>query len=185
MSELAHSGRKGQKWGIRRGPPYPLDIPEGSSNGISVLIKQLSKIRYKEFDRLMSAEQVEETKTGSCHDQVMLEFKKLKELGYSPKGLFAMEYSNNQGGMTHSLAHYEKDGKTHWLENAWSERAGDSVYDNVAAIKKEIRKAHASGEFGSKGDYPNLIFGVFDPSEHEVGEDLQTFVDLCLNHRKD
>lgn len=168
---------KGSVGGVRNGPPYPLK-PKFENAG--QLSDHMKSFKYKEFDGLMSPEQVESTKSGSCHDQVMYEMQELRRMGYSPKGLFVMEYNNNQGGMTHTLAYYKKDGKTHWFENAWSERAGDKVYDSLDAIKKEIKKAHASGEYGSKSKYGSLIFGTFDPSEHELGEDLQKLVDKCI-----
>ena len=44
-SELYHHGIQGQKWGIRNGPPYPLESGKGSSR--SVKEKHLNDNSYK------------------------------------------------------------------------------------------------------------------------------------------
>lgn len=137
----------------------------------------IKKIRYKEFDRLMSPEQVQKTGKGSCHDQVIYEIAMLKKMGLSPKALFVMESSGNKGGMTHSLVYFAKDGKIHWLENAWSDRAGLHTFNSVKEIKQEIKKAHEKGEFGNKQSFSELSFGDFNVDSHKPGETLQELVD--------
>lgn len=174
---LSHHGTKGQQWGVRNGPPYPL---KPDFENLQSLSNHMKSFKYKEFDKLMSPNEVASQKSGSCHDQVMYEFQQLQRMGLNPKGLFVIEHNKQSGGMTHSLVYYEKDGKTHWFENAWSNRAGDTAYNSLNAIKREIKKAHSSGEYGANKDYPNLEFGVFDPSEHTVGESLQELVNRCL-----
>lgn len=135
------------------------------------------KISYKEFDKLMSPEQVQRTKKGSCHDQVMYEIQMLKKMGLNPQALFVMESSGNRGGMTHSLVYFAKNGKIHWLENAWSERAGLHSFNSVDEIKREISKAHQNGEFGDKRVFNELSFGNFEVEKHQPGETLQELVD--------
>ena len=141
------------------------------------IIHGMKDVKYKYFDKLMSPDQVEKTKKGSCHDQVMYEIRELKKLGLDPKALFVMEHSGNKGGMTHSLVYFLLKNKAYWVENAWSERAGVRAFNSVDDIKKEIRNAHKSGEFGNKSSYKNLSFGDFNPKEQKVGETLQELVD--------
>lgn len=141
---------------------------------ISVKMKD---IRYKEFDRLMSPEEVKATGKGSCHDQVMLELQMLREIGYSPKAMFLMEHNGQQGGMTHSFVYFKKDGKVFWLENAWAERAGLMQFDSVKDIKRAIKLAHQTGEFGDKSEFSQLSFGDFNEKEQKPGETLQELVD--------
>lgn len=141
-----------------------------------------NKIGYKNFDKLMSPDEVERTGKGSCHDQVMYELSALKKMGISPQALFVIESSGKQGGMTHSLVYYQKGKKVYWLENAWENRAGIHEFDSLDDIKQEIKKAHASGEFGDKTNFRSLSFGDFNPSKQKIGESLQELIDNVKWH---
>lgn len=180
---LKHHGIIGQKWGVRNGPPYPIK----GFQSVNELFNQTKSINYKQFDRLMSADEVGRTQTGSCHDQTMYVLQQLRRMGKDPHGLFVMELNDGQGGMTHSFAYYVENGKTHWFEpaNTWPGRSGDHEYDSLDAIKSEIAKAHSTGEFGNKREYGDIIFGEFDDSKHEIGEDLGQLVDTCLAETDD
>ena len=174
---LMHYGIKGMKWGVRR-TPEQLGHRKRSAKQLS---KSMRSFKYKEFDKLMSPEEVKRSKRGSCHDQVMYELDYLRKAGYKPRATFLMEYDDNgQGGMTHSFVHYQKNGKTYWVENAWTERAGITVYDSLNDIKKAIRRAHKTGEFGNKKRYSHLTFAKFDDRKHRPGESLQELVDRCF-----
>ena len=81
-------------------------------------------IKYKEFTKLMSADEVMKERKGSCHDQVMFELYWLKKLGYNPKAIFFIEYNDNNGGETHSFVYYNKKDKVCWFENAWGGNEG-------------------------------------------------------------
>lgn len=173
---LQHHGIIGQKWGIRNGPPYPLRAfksPQKLSN-------HMRNFTYTEFDRLMSPDEVGKKMSGSCHDQVMYEFQQLRRMGIKPKGLFVIEADGQNGGDTHSLAYF-KDGSDYiWFENAWAGREGIHRYKSVNAIVQDIRKAHLRGEFGDIKSFPKLVIGNFDDHDHKIGEDLGSFVDICL-----
>ena len=178
---IKHHGIKGQKWGVKNGPPYPL---KGFENANS-LSDHMKTFKYKEFDRLMSPDEVENTKTGSCHDQVMYEFRELRKMGKDPKGLFVIECDyNDLGGDMHSLVYYDENGKTNWFENAWKGREGVSQYSSLDDIKNEITKAHENGEFGNSAKYGKLYFGEFMDTWHTPGETLQDFVDCCFEEPK-
>lgn len=188
---LAHYGIRGQKWGVRRfqyeNGSYTPEGKERYGRGSGKAFKTpeslsnfMKNVKYKEFDRLMSPEEVLKQKRGSCHDQVMLEMDQLRKMGYDPKACFVIEYNKNQGGMTHSFAYYSDQGKIKWLENAWSERAGIHSYNSLKDIKNEIRKAHKSGEYGDISEFPEIEFGEFDDAEHTPGETLQELVDKCV-----
>lgn len=151
--------------------------PDMATSPTELVNSMQKKIKYKNFDKLMTPEEVQASKSGSCHDQVMYELKKLQELGLSPKALFVMESSGIQGGMTHSLVYFYKNNKVYWVENAWTERAGVHAYNTIDDIKKEIKKAHASGEFGDKTKYSDLSFGDFNANAQKPGETLQELVD--------
>lgn len=180
---LEHHGIKGQKWGTKNGPPYPIKSAFKSTSDLS---DHMKSFKYKEYDKLMNPDDVENSKSGSCHDQVMFECRELRKLGKNPKCLFVIENDGSQGGMTHSLVYYPNDdGTVTWFENAWSERAGETKYNNVEKIKKEISNAHKSGEFGDISNYKDLEFSEFSDSDHEIGEDLQKFVDRCFKNSEE
>ena len=172
-----HYGIPGMKWGVRRTPEQL-----GHHKAPRQLVRSLQKLKYKEFTRLMSPKAVEKTHRGSCHDQVMYEMDELQKMGKKPKAMFVMEYNKNgQGGMTHSFVYYKEGEKTVWLENAWAERAGITKYDSINDIKRTIRKAHKTGEFGDKRAFGNLVFSDFKYKKHKPGESLQQLVDICLS----
>ena len=139
-----------------------------------------NNIRYKDFTKLMSHDEVMKYKKGSCHDQVMFELEELSKMNLSPKALFFMEYdNNNQGGMTHSFVYYEKDSKVYWFENAWGDNKGIHKFDSVKDIKESIKEYHKSNKFGNINKYPNLEITSF--KKHIPGESLQDFVSKCLS----
>lgn len=147
------------------------------------LFNRTKDFKYKEFDKLMSPEEVEKTGSGSCHDQVMYEMAKLRKMGFDPKATFVMEVTDGgQGGMTHSYVTFKQGDKTYWIEpaNTWSDRSGLNEFSSASDVRKAFREAHKSGEFGNKSSYKNLIFQDFDDRKHTPGETLEEFVEKCL-----
>lgn len=139
-------------------------------------------IKYKNFKKLMSPDEVRKQKSGSCHDQVMLELDELRKAGLDPHALFVMEHKGNKGGMTHSLVYFIKNNKVYWIENAWAEKAGIREFDSLNAIKKEIKQEHANGNFGNKKNYSDLSFGDFNDKDQKIGETLQELIDNVKWH---
>lgn len=189
-NDIMHHGRKGQKWGVRNGPPYPLDQISQKSYKSAPLTKTSSpeelnqwfqkNMKYSEFTKLKSPEEVARTKSGSCHDQVMLELSELKSMGYNPKATFLIEYNDSgQGGTTHSFVTYQKDSKTIWFENAWGGQEGLHEFGSLDDIKKRITNLHKSGKMGDYKQFDKLEFADF--GNHVPGEDLQELVDKCLD----
>ena len=144
-------------------------------------------IKYSNFTKLKSHDEVLKSKSGSCHDQVMFEYIELKKLGYNPKGLFFIEVDDKgQGGTTHSLVYYRnKEKNICWFENAWRDMAGinraSDDYNTITGIKRWIKELHDNKDFGNKEKYPKLIFHAFSIPSHKPGESLQEFIDICLD----
>lgn len=181
---LAHHGVKGMHWGVRNGPPYPIQPVSYPSNSAKVISNKMRSIKY-DFSAhgLKSAEQVKKDGSGNCHDQVMLELKELRAAGYQPKAAFVMEYNpkTNQGGTTHSFVYYNEGNTTKWFENAWGGREGIHTFNNFKDIRKEIESIHSnSNEFGDNREYPKLAWGTFDDSKIKPGDTLQDIVDKSL-----
>ena len=146
------------------------------------LLKWMNQnIRYSEFTKLKSTEEVFTSKSGSCHDQVMFEMYCLRKMGLKPKAEFFIEYHphKTQGGMTHSFVYYKKDGKVCWFEHAWGGMEGIHVFKSLGTIKKYIREKHKRGDFGNYNEYPMLEFK--NMGSHKPGETLGEFVNKSLN----
>lgn len=120
-------------------------------------------IRYKNFTKLMTAQEVEATKEGACHDQVMYELYALRKIpGISKvKAWFILEYdeSSGQGGETHSVVQYNKAGGTYYIENAWSDNAG--IHKLNKTVPDLFEEYHESGKWGNKDKYPEIDVGHF------------------------
>lgn len=133
-----------------------------------------SNIKYQEFKKLMTPEEVFESRRGSCHDQVVFELAVLKALKYSPKTLFFIEYNDGEtvGGQTHSLVYYRRGNNFFWFENAWGDQAGiHGPYKNVTEIKNDIISKHDTKK------YKKLQFASFKGKE---GMTLDELVKACL-----
>ena len=137
-----------------------------------------SHIKYHNYTKLMSHDEVKEKGYGSCHDQVMFELKELSP--YHPKAMFLIEYNpaTNQGGETHSFVYYKKGDKFYWFENAWGSYVGIHPFNSVSDIKKFIRDSHNNGKLGNVKKFPNIEITSF--KSHKPGETLGEFVDKCL-----
>ena len=136
--ELFHSGVEGMRWGVRNGPPYPLGRQKNLSD-VKNLQKEMKGFRYKNFDKLMAPKDVVKTRKGSCHDQSLYAYTRLKGLGFDPKIKFLIEADDSgQGGMTHSFCWF-KDGKAvYWLENSWENQRGLRSYPSEQAMMKDV-----------------------------------------------
>lgn len=201
---LCHHGIKGQKWGIRRyqNPDGTLteegkkryggehgtssnqrrNYADAHATAVSLSDRMKKTFKYSEFSKLQSPEETASKKSGSCHDQVMYELSELKKQGIEAKAEFLIEYDSKtgQGGTTHSFVYYRKNGKTYWLENAWSGHEGVHEYDSLDSIKKDIQRFRSTGDFGDSNKYDSLEFSDFKPSKHKTGESLQELVNICL-----
>lgn len=182
---LSHHGIKGQKWGVKNGPPYPLEQHSAGKFSGAKDPKELSSwmkknISYTGYTTLKSPEQTVKRGKGSCHDQVLLELEELQSMGYNPKATFFLEYTpeSSQSGTTHSFVTYEQNGKTYWFENSWGGQEGLHEFNNFDEVKKQITKLHKEGKTGDSSRFPNLEFSDF--GEHKPGESLQELVDKAL-----
>ena len=186
---LIHYGVPGQKWGQRQWQNTDGSLtPEGYIHyygenksrfkSPEELSKNLSSFKYSNFNRLMSPDEVAKSKRGSCHDQVMYEMDELSKQGLNPKAKFIMAVGKNgQGGETHSFAYYTKNGKSYWIENAWSDNKGIHEFRN----EKEL-VSHVADTFARRNSNQNIYLADFKPNEHKPGEDLNTFVDKSMNN---
>lgn len=135
-----------------------------------------SNIHYANFTKLKSSDGVIESKSGSCHDQVVFEYNALKTMGKKPKILFFIAYreGSNQGGMTHSLVYYSEGNKIKWFENSWSGMEGIHTYDSLSDLKADIRKMYSN--MPDAKNFPELEFKSASISDFDTGMNLGEFV---------
>ena len=144
-----------------------------------------TNIKYKEYTKLMTAEEVYKERKGSCHDQCIFEEAVLTSLGYKTGRIFFIEYNDTdpQGGRTHTLVYYIKDKRIYWFENAWEEQQGiHGPYMTLLDIENDIKKIHSKEPSYSK--YPNLEFNKLK-KKYNFGCDLNEFVQQALNEADD
>ena len=137
----------------------------------------MSDFDYKEFDTLMSTQDVGYYGEGSCHDQVMYELEALSCLGLDPYAKFLMAVDkDNVGEETHSFAYWLEDGKAYWFENAWEDYRGIHEFDSESEMLDTIITY-----FKERNPRKYIYMSTFNPEDHAVGEDLDTLVDICMN----
>ena len=141
------------------------------------LKSSMAKFKYKEYDKLMSLEQVKKTKSGSCHDQVIYEMSELRNQGLNPKAKFIMAVNKNgQGGETHSFVYYNKDGKTNWFENAWGDNNGIHQFTNEQSMTNKV-----ISDFSRRNPNSKIYMADLNIGNHKTGETLEEFVDKCMD----
>ncbi len=141
------------------------------------LLQVMSDYGYTEFTTLMSSIEVLLLKEGSCHDQVMFEISALSDIGLRPKAKFIMSVDEyGDGEETHSFAYYKQGRYWYWFENAWEDLAGIHKYHSEEELINSVVYA-----FGRRNGFDKIYLADFNPDEHTIGEDLETFVDICMN----
>lgn len=135
-----------------------------------------SNVHYANFAKLKSSDGVVESKSGSCHDQVVFEYNALKNMGKKPKILFFIAYKegSNQGGMTHSLVYYSEGSKVKWFENSWSGMEGIHTYDSLSDLKADIKRIYSN--MPDAKNFPELEFKSASISDFDTGMSLGEFV---------
>lgn len=144
----------------------------------------INNIKYKEFTKLMSHDEVLSTKSGSCHDQVIFEIEEFKKMKIKYNTLFLIEYTeentNDHSNITHSLLYYELNNSIYWFENAWRDQAGIHKFNSVKELKEKIINLHQTGHFGNYKKFPKLKITHF--KNIDTGSSLQDIVDKNLNN---
>ena len=141
------------------------------------LLRFMEHIQYTEFTELRSPLAVYLDACGSCHDQALFEYRELQAQGFSPKAKFIMSVDDyGQGGETHSFVYYQIANKWFWFENAWEELRGIREYYSEDELIDSVMFV-----FGRRNGFDHLYLADFIPEEHSIGEDLDTFVDICMD----
>lgn len=135
-----------------------------------------TNIHYKEYDRLMTANEVFDKKKGSCHDQVNFEVEFFKKFNLKYGKEFLIEYNEGEssGGRTHSFIWFTTKGKYYWFENAWGGEQGiHGPYDSIIDIKKEVKEKMLKNSRFSNVEFSSV-------KNVKPGMSLGEFVTSCL-----
>lgn len=136
----------------------------------------LKYVNYKDFDTLMSPEEVLIQNQGSCHDQAFFILDELARQGYAPVGKFMMVVDETgQGGETHSFVYFRWGERYCWAETSWELYYGLNTFDTEQELL-----AYVIDAFVTRNPDMVVYVGDFIPEDHSVGEDLDTLVDICM-----
>lgn len=165
IDELIHHGVKGMRWGVRNGPPYPLDA-KGQLKQLQNFNSELNKWKYGvlingkvETDsrkinwakyKTIPINDVEKHHAGVCWDFVNYQHSVFKKNGYPDEShLFVMQRSNDPNDIvTHTFSTVDIGGKKYWFESSWFKHQG--VHE-VKSYKDVIKVLTA--EYGENNAY--------------------------------
>ena len=133
-------------------------------------------LRYKQFSKLMSAQEVYEKKYGSCHDFVQFEDYFFKKFDFKYGKVFAIEYTSGKksGGRTHSFIWFIKKDKYYWFEYAWPSHKGiNGPYDSLNELKNDFKD-----KMLKESNFEDVEFSAVKGIK--VGMTLDEYVKACL-----
>lgn len=135
-----------------------------------------TNIKYKEYDKLMTAEDVYNKKCGSCHDQVIFEEVFFKKWDIKHGKIFFIEYNEGEqiGGNTHTLLYYIESNKYYWFENAWGGQEGiHGPYNSLNDLKEDVKSKDLKNS-----KFKNVEFSSV--KNIKTGMSLGDYVNACL-----
>lgn len=155
---FCHHGVKDQRWGVRNGPPYPLDA-KGQLRKIKSLNNELNSWKYgiikdgkvvtdsSEIDwseyKTHPIDVMKKYKAGICWDFVNYQHDVFKSNGYPDESyMFVMARNNNPNDVvTHTFSTVDAGGKKYWFESSWFKQRGvhevSSYKDVINILQKE------------------------------------------------
>ena len=139
-----------------------------------------SNIKYSNYTKLKSPEEVYSSKSGSCHDQSLFVKYVFNRLHIKNGSLFMIEVPKHggAGGETHSLTYFKKNKKLYWFESAWGVNQGIyGPYNSLAELKKAVET-----KWNKKDKYPILY--ITSVKNIQNGMNLEEFVNACCNNEE-
>lgn len=115
---------------------------------------------------LQSPEQLLESKTGVCWDQVEFERTYFESKGYEYKTFFIVYY-DNEDCPTHTFLVYNHDDGWVWFENSWEIHRGLHMYSDIESLLKDVREKFINSLNETEIDPMNLC--IYDYSKPKYG----------------
>ena len=163
---IKHHGILGQKWGVRNGPPYPLDA-KGQYKKVKNLnlqmndtwdygiilngkkITDLENVDWSKY-RTIPIDVLKKEKIGVCWDFVNYQHSFFKENGYQDETfmLVSRRSKNPEDILTHTFSIVTIGDKKYWFESAkWNDRGVHEVKDYKTVINKFINDNYIRNEY--------------------------------------
>lgn len=163
---IKHHGVLGQKWGVRNGPPYPLDA-KGQYKKVKNLnsqmndtwdygiilngkkITDLENVDWSKY-RTIPIDVLKKEKIGVCWDFVNYQHSFFKENGYPDETfmLVSRRSKNPEDILTHTFSIVTIGDKKYWFESAkWNDRGVHEVKDYKTVINKFINDNYIRNEY--------------------------------------
>lgn len=140
------------------------------------LLKWMRKnVKYHNYTKLKSPDELYKSKTGSCHDQSLFVKYVFNKLHIKNGSLFIIECpeGGGAGGETHSFTYFKRNKKYYWFESAWSGNEGiDGPYGTLSELKSAVEK-----KWNKKAKYPILF--MTSVKNVQNGMTLGEFVNAC------
>ena len=142
------------------------------------LLDYMSDFEYQEFETLQNPLWTDVAKEGSCHDQAYFELDILHCMHVHANAAFLMAVDDaGHGGETHTFVYYNDDSLFFWFENSWDDYKGIHPYISEQDLFKDV-----IWKFKDRNPDMTVYLGEFIPGNHAIGEDLSTFVDICMEN---
>lgn len=140
---LAHHGVKGQKWGVRNGPPYPIDKSKKSDKIEGQRAPKISEDKFinyaLDYDRAPDKARVFKSALGYTKENC-------KELIKDIEKSFDVGLLEERGDQGHGMRYQQimrltgPNGKSANVLTAWIEDGDDIRLTSVYVTKKEVTK---------------------------------------------
>lgn len=189
---LQHHGVKGQKWGIRNGPPYPLSPKKqagrlykemsefdygGIVNGKKVLEPEYYDINFGRDYRTIPVETMEKEKIGNCWDMVNYQHAFFKKLGIKDRSfMVVMDLADdgyNKNVLTHTFSLFEAEDGIYWFEQAWWPKRGIRKVNSYQDVLNIFKQEH--------GDHDYFV-SEYNPDGLDKGLTDKEFFDIATKN---
>ena len=125
--------------------------------------------------RLQSADEVWQSKTGVCWDQVEVQREFFLKENYNFKTM-AIIYYDDKESPTHTFLIYQDKEEWHWFEHSWHDYRGIHKYTDKKALLIDVQTKFIKS-IAFKKDYKNLCF--YEYSKPKSGIGCQEFYKHC------
>lgn len=172
--ELQHHGVEGQRWGVRNGPPYPINtVKKAAANrlyheldkfeyGGIVNGKKITEPEYYDIDfgrdyRTIPVSVMEKEKIGNCWDFVNYQHAYFQKHGIKDKAyMFVMDRGRGSDDIvTHTFSTISLEDGNYWFEQAFYKQRGIHKINSIKDVTRTLVDLY--------GDHPFSVY-TYNPS---------------------